>query len=90
MARGGAVRGRERRAPHSGTVASGSRADGQHRGGIFVVGDERTPLVESLVERGRGRIPIIAGTAAEWTDEAVRCIKESSGDVSRVRDIAPA
>ena len=47
-------------------------------------------LVESLVDRGRGRIPIIVGTAAEWADEVVRCIKESSGNFSRVRDIAPA
>ena len=35
-------------------------------------------------------LPIIVGTAAERTDETLRCIKESSGDVSPVRDIAPA
>ena len=46
--------------------------------------------MENFVDRVRGRIPIIVGTAAERTDETVRCIKESSGDVSPVRDIAPA
>ena len=44
---------------------------------LSVTDDERTQLIEILVDQARGRIPVIAGTAAEWTDVAVRHSREA-------------
>ena len=44
---------------------------------LSVAGDERTHLIEILVDQAKGRIPIVVGTAAEWTDEAVRYSREA-------------
>ena len=44
---------------------------------LSVSGDERTHLIEVVVDQAKGRIPIVVGTAAEWTDEAVRYSREA-------------
>ena len=44
---------------------------------LSVSDDERTQLVQILLDQVRGRIPIIVGTAAEWTDVAVRHSREA-------------
>ena len=44
---------------------------------LSVTDDERTQLIETLVDQARGRVPVIAGTAAEWTDVAVRYSREA-------------
>ena len=44
---------------------------------LSVSDDERTRLIEVLVDQARGRIPIVVGTAAEWTDVAVRYSREA-------------
>ena len=44
---------------------------------LSVADDERTRLIEVLVDQARGRIPVVAGTAAEWTDVAVRYSREA-------------
>ena len=33
---------------------------------------ERTQVVETIVEAANGRVPVLIGTADEWTDKAVR------------------
>ena len=44
---------------------------------LSVTDDERTQLIEILVDQARGRVPIVVGTAAEWTDAAVRYSREA-------------
>ena len=44
---------------------------------LSVADDERTQLVEILVDQAKGRVPIVVGTAAEWTDVAVRHSREA-------------
>ena len=44
---------------------------------LSVSDEERTRLVEILVDQAKGRIPIVVGTAAEWTDVAVRHSREA-------------
>jgi 4-hydroxy-tetrahydrodipicolinate synthase len=44
---------------------------------LSVTDDERTQLIETLVDQVRGRVPVIVGTAAEWTDVAVRYSREA-------------
>ena len=44
---------------------------------LSVTDDERTQLIETLVDQARRRVPVIAGTAAEWTDVAVRYSREA-------------
>ena len=44
---------------------------------LSVSDDERTRLIEVLVDQARGRVPIVVGTAAEWTDVAVRYSREA-------------
>ena len=44
---------------------------------LSVSDDERTQLVEILVDQAKGRVPIVVGTAAEWTDVAVRYSREA-------------
>ena len=44
---------------------------------LSVADDERTQLIETLVDQARGRVPIVVGTAAEWTDVAVRYSREA-------------
>ena len=44
---------------------------------LCVTDDERTQIVEVTVDQVKGRIPVILGTAAEWTDVAIRYSKEA-------------
>ena len=44
---------------------------------LSVADDERTQLIETLVDQARGRVPVVVGTAAEWTDVAVRYSREA-------------
>ena len=44
---------------------------------LSVTDDERTQLIETLVDQVRGRVPVIVGTAAEWTDVAVGYSREA-------------
>ena len=44
---------------------------------LSITDDERTHLIEVVIDQARGRIPVIVGTAAEWTDEAVRYSREA-------------
>ena len=44
---------------------------------LSVTDDERAQLVEILVDHVKGRVPVIVGTAAEWTDVAVRYSREA-------------
>jgi 4-hydroxy-tetrahydrodipicolinate synthase len=39
---------------------------------LSVSDDERTHLVETIVDQAAGRVPVVVGTAAEWVDVAVR------------------
>jgi 4-hydroxy-tetrahydrodipicolinate synthase len=39
---------------------------------LSVSDDERTHLVETIVDQAAGRVPVVVGTAAEWADVAVR------------------
>ena len=42
-------------------------------GEFLSVGDEeRRQVVETVVEAANGRVPVLIGTADEWTDKAVR------------------
>lgn len=44
---------------------------------LSVSDDERSEVIETVVNQAAGRIPIIAGTADEWTDTAVRHSREA-------------
>ncbi|MDP6786948.1 MAG: dihydrodipicolinate synthase family protein [Rhodospirillales bacterium] len=44
---------------------------------LCVTDDERTCIVEATVDQIKGRIPVIMGTAAEWTEVAIRYSKEA-------------
>ena len=44
---------------------------------LSVSEEERTRVVEVTVDQARGRIPVLIGTADEWTDKAVRFSKEA-------------
>lgn len=44
---------------------------------LSVTEDERRQIVETIVKQGRGRVPVIVGTADEWTDKAVRFSREA-------------
>ncbi len=47
-------------------------------GEFLSVGDaERTQVVETVVEAANGRVPVLIGTADEWTDKAVRYSQEA-------------
>ena len=39
---------------------------------LSVSEDERTQVVETVVEAADGRVPVLIGTADEWTDKAIR------------------
>ena len=39
---------------------------------LSVSADERRQVVETVVEAANGRVPVLIGTADEWTDKAVR------------------
>jgi len=39
--------------------------------------DERTAVAETVIRQADGRVPVLIGTAAEWTDEAVDLSKEA-------------
>jgi 4-hydroxy-tetrahydrodipicolinate synthase len=44
---------------------------------LSVADDERTQLVETIVDQAKGRVPVIVGTAAEWANDAVRYSREA-------------
>ena len=44
---------------------------------LSVSDDERALMVEATVDQAAGRIPIVVGTAAEWTKTAVRYSREA-------------
>ena len=44
---------------------------------LSVSRDERGRLTEILVKEAAGRVPVLIGTAAEWTDEAVALSREA-------------
>ncbi|MGQ0664313.1 MAG: dihydrodipicolinate synthase family protein [Pseudomonadota bacterium] len=44
---------------------------------LSVSDDERTQVVEGVVKQAKKRVPVLIGTAAEWTDNAVRYSMEA-------------
>ena len=44
---------------------------------LSVSDDERALLIEATIDQAAGRIPIIVGTAAEWTKTAIRYSREA-------------
>jgi 4-hydroxy-tetrahydrodipicolinate synthase len=44
---------------------------------LSVTPDERRQIVETVVRQAAGRIPMLIGTSAEWTDEVVRTSRET-------------
>ena len=44
---------------------------------LSVSDDERRQVVETVVEAANGRVPVLIGTADEWTDKAVRYSAEA-------------
>ncbi|ANT62626.1 dihydrodipicolinate synthase family protein [Salipiger sp. CCB-MM3] len=39
--------------------------------------EERTAVAEAVIQQAAGRVPVLIGTAAEWTDEAVSLSREA-------------
>ena len=39
--------------------------------------DERAAVAETVIKQAAGRVPVLIGTAAEWTDEAVEISREA-------------
>ncbi len=44
---------------------------------LSVTDDERTLVIETIVDQAKGRVPIVVGTANEWCDVAVRYSREA-------------
>lgn len=44
---------------------------------LSVTRDERTAITETVVAAARGRVPVLIGTGAEWTDDAVALSREA-------------
>jgi 4-hydroxy-tetrahydrodipicolinate synthase len=44
---------------------------------LSVTPDERRQIVEIVVKQAAGRVPVLIGTGAEWTDEVVRTSREA-------------
>ena len=44
---------------------------------LSVTDDERTLVIETVVDQAKGRVPIVVGTANEWCDVAVRYSREA-------------
>ena len=44
---------------------------------LSVSDDERALLIEATIDQAAGRIPIVVGTAAEWTNSAIRYSREA-------------
>jgi 4-hydroxy-tetrahydrodipicolinate synthase len=44
---------------------------------LSVSDDERTLVIETVVDQAKGRVPIVVGTANEWCDVAVRYSREA-------------
>jgi 4-hydroxy-tetrahydrodipicolinate synthase len=44
---------------------------------LSVTPDERRQIVETVVKQAAGRVPVLIGTGAEWTDEVVRTSREA-------------
>lgn len=41
--------------------------------------DERSAVAETVIRQAAGRVPVLIGTAAEWTDEAIELSREAEG-----------
>ncbi|KMK64794.1 dihydrodipicolinate synthase family protein [Puniceibacterium sp. IMCC21224] len=41
--------------------------------------EERSAVAEAVISQAAGRVPVLIGTAAEWTDEAVSLSREAEG-----------
>jgi 4-hydroxy-tetrahydrodipicolinate synthase len=39
--------------------------------------DERTQIVETIIDEASGRVPVLIGTAAEWTEDVIRYSREA-------------
>ena len=46
-------------------------------GASVIVADERRQIVDIVVKQAAGRVPVLIGTGAEWTDEVVRTSREA-------------
>ena len=44
---------------------------------LSITPDERRQIVEIVVKQAAGRVPVLIGTGAEWTDEVVRASREA-------------
>src|SRR5258707_2920818 len=44
---------------------------------LSVTPDERRQIVETVIQQAAGRVPVLIGTGAEWTDEVVRTSREA-------------
>ena len=44
---------------------------------LSVTPDERRQIVEIVIQQTAGRVPVLVGTGAEWTDEVVRASREA-------------
>ena len=44
---------------------------------LSITPDERRQIVETVVKQAAGRVPVLIGTGAEWTDEVVRTSREA-------------
>ena len=44
---------------------------------LSVTDDERTQVIETVVDQAKGRVPVVVGTANEWCDVAVRYSREA-------------
>ena len=50
---------------------------------LSVSDEERRQVVETVVDAADGRVPVLIGTADEWTDKAVRYSLEAQADRER-------
>jgi len=44
---------------------------------LSVTRDERRQVIEAVIDQAKGRVPVLIGTGAEWTDEAVELSREA-------------
>ena len=44
---------------------------------LSLTDEERTTIASVVIDQAAGRVPVLVGTAAEWTDECVRYTKEA-------------
>jgi 4-hydroxy-tetrahydrodipicolinate synthase len=44
---------------------------------LSITRDERQQVIETVIGQARGRVPVLIGTGAEWTDEAIELSREA-------------